>query len=102
MRKNAVRLAIERYLKEHERDTGIVLPLPTADLALVFHALGNGLALEAVNQPNEVCRDLYGQFVALLLTLLEQRPEQSDAQTQPLDQEPRSARQKEADANARR
>jgi hypothetical protein len=36
-----------------------------------------------------VRRDLYGQFVALLLTLLEERPEQSGAQSQPVDQEPR-------------
>jgi AcrR family transcriptional regulator len=61
---------IERQLLQRERD-GAELPLPAADLALIVRALGIGLAVEALNQPGETNTRLYGDFVALMATLLD-------------------------------
>ncbi len=67
----ALRLEIERRLTDREAETRIALPLPPADLALIVRALGIGLAVEALNQPGEIDTRLYGNFVALIATLLE-------------------------------
>jgi AcrR family transcriptional regulator len=66
-----LRLEIERRLIEREVETATRLPLPAADIALVVRALGIGLAVEALNQPGELDTSLYGDFVALIATLLE-------------------------------
>lgn len=67
----ALRLEIERRLGDREAQTKLALPLPAADLALIVRALGIGLAVEALNQPGEVNKRLYGDFVALIAELLE-------------------------------
>jgi AcrR family transcriptional regulator len=67
-----LRYEIEGYIAERARVTQTPLPLPAADLALVLRALGIGLAVEALNQSGEINTDLYGDFVALMATLLEQ------------------------------
>ena len=67
----ALRLEIERRLADREAETKTALPLPAADLALILRALGIGLAVEALNQPGEVNTRLYGDFVALIASLLE-------------------------------
>lgn len=71
LRKSAVRLAIERHLEAHEQGKQAKLPLPPAELAAVLHALGNGLALEALHDPEAVPAELYGRFVSLLVAQLE-------------------------------
>ncbi len=68
----ALRLEIERRLTDREAETNTSLPLPAADIALIVRALGIGLAVEALNQPGEINTQLYGDFVALIATLLEQ------------------------------
>lgn len=70
-RMSALRLEIERYLTEREGDTDTPLPLPAADLALILRALGIGLAVEALNQPGEINIRIYGDFVALIVNLLQ-------------------------------
>ncbi len=67
----ALRLEIERQLSSREALSDSALPLPAADLALILRALGIGLAVEALNQPDEVNTRLYGDFVALVAGLLE-------------------------------
>ncbi|MFZ1155077.1 MAG: TetR/AcrR family transcriptional regulator [Solirubrobacteraceae bacterium] len=67
----ALRLEIERRIGDREAQTRSPLPLPAADLALILRALGIGLAVEALNQPGEVNTRLYGDFVALVASLLE-------------------------------
>jgi AcrR family transcriptional regulator len=62
---------LERRLLAHELETGVTLPLPAADLALILRALGIGLAVEALNQPGEIDTGLYGDFVALVAGQLE-------------------------------
>jgi AcrR family transcriptional regulator len=66
-----LRLEIERRLLDREAETKTPLPLPAAEIALIMRALGIGLAVEALNQPDELNTSLYGDFVALVATLLE-------------------------------
>jgi AcrR family transcriptional regulator len=66
-----LRHEVERRIAERSAQTGIPLPLPPADIALVVRALGIGLAVEALNAPGEVDTRLYGDFVALVAKLLE-------------------------------
>jgi AcrR family transcriptional regulator len=75
----ALRLEIERRLIDREAETRIALPLPPAELALIVRALGIGLAVEALNQPGEIDTQLYGNFVALIATLLESATQLSTA-----------------------
>jgi AcrR family transcriptional regulator len=67
----ALRLEIERRIGEREAQTKTALPLPAGELALIMRALGIGLAVEALNAPGEVNQRLYGDFVALVASLLE-------------------------------
>ena len=62
---------IERLLSSREAEIGASLPLPASDIALIMRALGIGLAVEALNQPDELDTGLYGNFVALIASLLE-------------------------------
>jgi AcrR family transcriptional regulator len=71
-RMSALRLEIERRLMQRELQAKAPLPLPAADLALVVRALGIGLAVEALNQPEEIDTHLYGNFIELIATLSEQ------------------------------
>jgi AcrR family transcriptional regulator len=66
----ALRLEIERQLAERDGSTS-QLPMPAADLALIMRALGIGLAIEALNQPEPANPHLYGDFVALMAGQLE-------------------------------
>jgi AcrR family transcriptional regulator len=70
-RMSALRLDIERRIGERAIESESTLPLPAGDLALVFRALGIGLAVEALNQQGELNAHLYGDFVALVANLLE-------------------------------
>jgi AcrR family transcriptional regulator len=67
----ALRIDIERRLEDREAETGTPLPLPPADIALIVRALGIGLAVEALNQPGEINTSLYGDFIALIASLLD-------------------------------
>jgi AcrR family transcriptional regulator len=65
-----LRRELQRELSEHEQSTGQPLPIPPADLALIFRALGIGLAVEALNSPDPVNLAIYGDFIALALSKL--------------------------------
>ena len=71
-RSAALREAVSRYIAAFQKEVGAELPLPADDLALVLRALGIGLAVEALVSPDAVRRDLYGDFVELLVTALRQ------------------------------
>jgi hypothetical protein len=70
-RMGALRIEIERQLAEGEASSNTQLPLPPADLALILRALGIGLAVEALNQPDQINPRLYGDSVALIAGMLE-------------------------------
>jgi AcrR family transcriptional regulator len=72
-RSAALREAISRYIVQYQEEAGIELALPPDDLALVLRALGIGLAVEALVSPEAVREGLYGDFVELLVTLLQDR-----------------------------
>jgi AcrR family transcriptional regulator len=69
-RSSALREVISRYIAQYQREADVDLPLPPDDLALVLRALGIGLAVEALVNPGEVRKSLYGDFVELLVTML--------------------------------
>jgi AcrR family transcriptional regulator len=70
-RSAALREAISHYISQYQEEAGVDLPLGPDDLALVLRALGLGLAIESLVAPDAVRPDLYGDFVELLVTLLQ-------------------------------
>jgi AcrR family transcriptional regulator len=69
-RVGAVREAAARQL-ERDADAGrIELPLPASDLAAVVRALGIGLAVEKLTDPDAIREELFGEFLAILFQLL--------------------------------
>jgi AcrR family transcriptional regulator len=79
LRQASLRIAIGDYLQTVQREEGIDLPLPPAELALIMRALGIGLAVEAMNSPDDMREDLFADFTELLFTRLTGR---ADATTQ--------------------
>ncbi|HET8956358.1 MAG TPA: TetR/AcrR family transcriptional regulator [Solirubrobacterales bacterium] len=70
-RSAAMREAISHYITEYQEEVGLEFPLSPDDLALVLRALGLGLAIESLVAPEAVRPDLYGDFVELLVTLVQ-------------------------------
>ena len=58
-------------LKEVADQNGMTLPVDAYTLALIFNALGNGFALEKLQDPEGVPDDLFGTAVALIYKGLE-------------------------------
>ncbi|TMK39106.1 MAG: TetR/AcrR family transcriptional regulator [Actinobacteria bacterium] len=75
----AFRQAFAGMVTRGAADLGLELPSEVADqLGIVINALGNGLALEKLANPDGVPDDLFGSFMALLFRSLAsyaQRPE---------------------------
>ncbi len=69
-RSAAMRDAVSGYISSYEAESGARLPIAADDLALVLRALGIGLAIESLVSPDAVGRDLYGDFVELLVGYL--------------------------------
>jgi AcrR family transcriptional regulator len=63
-REAAVPAAISRLLAEEASAEGLPLPFSADELAVILRALGNGLALERINDPRLVSLSLFGDFVA--------------------------------------
>jgi AcrR family transcriptional regulator len=72
-RSAALRETIAAFIANQEEAEGVEAPLPPADLALILRALGIGLAIEALVSPDAVRDGLYGDFVALLVSMLRER-----------------------------
>jgi AcrR family transcriptional regulator len=70
LRQAALRLAIQDYLQNTQREEAIELPLPPAELALIMRSLGIGLAIEALNSPDDMRKDLFADFTELVFTRL--------------------------------
>ena len=67
----AVRMAAARQLAGDAEAGLIDLPLPADDLAAVVRALGIGLAIEKLTDPDAIRDELFGEFLYLLFRLLE-------------------------------
>jgi len=68
-RSAALREAVAHYIAGYEEEAGEEFALPSGELALVLRALGIGLAVEALVSPDAVRKDLYGDFVELLVEM---------------------------------
>ncbi len=68
----SLRETIAAFIAHQQKEEGVEGPLPPSDLALILRALGIGLAIEALVSPEAVRDDLYGDFVALLVTMMRQ------------------------------
>jgi AcrR family transcriptional regulator len=70
-RSAALREAIAAYIDQHRREAGLEVPIDSGELALILRALGIGIAVEALVSPDAVRPEAYGDFVELLIGLLE-------------------------------
>jgi AcrR family transcriptional regulator len=70
LRQASLRLAIQDYLQKAQREARIEFELPPAELALIMRSLGIGIAVEALNSPNDVREDLFADFTELVFTRL--------------------------------
>jgi AcrR family transcriptional regulator len=70
LRQASLRVAIADYLQTVQREEGIELALPPAELALIFRALGIGLAVEALNSPDDMRESLFADFTELVFAQL--------------------------------
>lgn len=70
---SAVRLAISRLLEQHIKASGLELDISADWLATVIRALGMGLSLERLTDPEAVSAEMFGDAVELLMGLLRER-----------------------------
>jgi AcrR family transcriptional regulator len=70
-RVGALREAAARQLERDAREGRIEFPLPASDLAAVVRALGIGLAIEKLTDPDAIRDELFGEFLYVLFRLLE-------------------------------
>jgi AcrR family transcriptional regulator len=61
----AVRVAIGRLITVHAQETGADLMLPAEEIATAVKALGNGLALERLIDPDSVSDTLFGRALEI-------------------------------------
>ena len=67
------RLALGRLMQEQADARGYELPMPAERLATVLRELGSGLGLARLVDPDGVPDDLFGDFVELFFSLVEER-----------------------------
>lgn len=67
----AVRMAAARQLASDAEAGRLDLPLPAEDLAAVVRALGIGLAIEKLTDPDAIRDGLFGDFLYVLFRALE-------------------------------
>lgn len=58
--------AIAGLIRQASNERHVSLPLPPEEMAIVFNALGMGLALEQLHDPTAVPDDLFGRVITLL------------------------------------
>lgn len=67
------RIALARLLQEQADQRGYELAMPADDLAAVLRELGSGLGLARLADPDGVPDRLFGDFVELFFSLVEER-----------------------------
>lgn len=73
VRQAALREALAETLEERHRTTGVPLEFPAENLATAFTALAEGLACEALVDPDAVGPGLFGEILSLVYDGLEAR-----------------------------
>jgi AcrR family transcriptional regulator len=66
--------AVAETIVEASKDGGWALPLPAEKLALVMNALGSGLSMEQLVDPEAVPDELFGEVIALIWADARQSP----------------------------
>ena len=74
-----LRDALARALEARHQTTGVRLTYPAGPLATAMLALGHGLAMNALVEPEAVPDELFGDILQLLYEGLESRAERGDA-----------------------
>jgi AcrR family transcriptional regulator len=72
-RGTATKQALESWIGAHEEESGVRYELPAADLAVMMSALGLGLATEALNEPDAIRDELFGELAEFVFRVLEER-----------------------------
>jgi AcrR family transcriptional regulator len=67
----AVRSTISRLIEQHANARGLELPVSAEWLGTVIRALGMGLSLERLGDPDAVPLEMFGEAVELILGLVE-------------------------------
>lgn len=70
----AVRVAIGQIVERYTQQQGIELSLSSEQVGTAINALGNGIALERLADPDAVPEGLFGDFLAIFLRGLEVGP----------------------------
>jgi AcrR family transcriptional regulator len=68
-----LRIAISDLVADSAADLGIQLPIDASELGLAVNALGNGLLLDKLIEPEAVPEDLYGRVLDLLFSSFDAR-----------------------------
>jgi AcrR family transcriptional regulator len=74
----ALRVTIGRLVERRASERGFALPMPAEDIGLAIKALGEGVALEKLIDPDAVPDSLLGNFLAIFFRGLEASGESPD------------------------
>jgi hypothetical protein len=72
---SAVRLTISRLIEQYADERGLDPPVSAEWLATVIRALGMGLSLERLTDPDAVPQEMFGEAIELITELLQAKPE---------------------------
>lgn len=76
-RTRALRAALASVVERQASEAGLELPIPAAHVALAVSALGNGLALERLADPDAVPNEVFVQLPALIIAGIAARARRS-------------------------
>jgi AcrR family transcriptional regulator len=68
---SAVRLTISRLIEQYADERGLDPPVSAQWLATVIRALGMGLSLERLTDPDAVPREMFGEAIEMITELLD-------------------------------
>lgn len=72
-RGTATKQALETWIAEREKESGVSFDISAPDLAVMMSALGLGLATEALNEPGAIRDELFGELAEFVFRALEER-----------------------------
>ena len=55
-----------RLIEEYAAVSGLILPLPSSEMVLIYFALVDGLAMAKIRQPDAIPDDLFAKALALI------------------------------------
>ncbi|MDX6285045.1 MAG: hypothetical protein QOG53_530 [Frankiales bacterium] len=76
-----LRAATADLMEANATEAGFRLPMPKEELATILMALGTGLMLDRLIDPDSVSPDLFGKFLALLFASAQDQPTGKESKT---------------------